>query len=66
VVTILTIFDRNVILEMPSPLHRANPAQEGGLYIMFNTLFISVVAGIISGIISYYVCKWLDTKFGGK
>jgi len=32
---------------------------------MICTLTISIAAGVVSSVIAYYVCKWLDRKFGG-
>jgi NhaP-type Na+/H+ or K+/H+ antiporter len=33
---------------------------------MIYTFLGSVMAGVVSGIITYYFCKWLDGKTGGK
>lgn len=33
---------------------------------MMTGLIISFISSITAGVISYYLCKWLDTKFNEK
>ena len=46
-----------------SPLHSGNSAT-GRRDCMILLFILSVVAGIVAGIILYFVGKWLDRKFG--